>query len=81
VQEVVEELTSNLRGQRVHVTPFTGKRAVPFSQLADDCRAEGHLAIGVQRGGVTKLNVASDFGVEQGDKIITIGAERLPARG
>jgi voltage-gated potassium channel len=81
VQEVVEELTSNLRGQRVHVTPFSGTRAVPFSQVVDDCRAGGHLAIGIQRGGVTQLNVASEFSVQQGDKLITIGAERLPARG
>jgi voltage-gated potassium channel len=80
VQEVVEELTSNLRGQRVHVTPFAGRSAVPFERVVDECRAGGHLAIGIQRGSATKLNVASDFSVEPGDRLITIGSEQLPAR-
>jgi voltage-gated potassium channel len=79
VQEVIEELTSNLRGQRVHVAPFQGKSPAAFARVVEDCRAGGHLAIGVQRGGSTHLNVASDFSVEPGDKVITIGAERLRA--
>jgi len=77
VQEVVEELTSNLRGQRVHVTPFAGQAVVPFSGVAERCRTGGHLALGVQRGGQTKLNVPADFSVEPGDRLITIGADRL----
>jgi voltage-gated potassium channel len=79
VQEVVEKLTSNLRGQRLHVTAFGGKKASPFSAASDECRGRGHLLFGVQRAGAPMLNLAAEFMVEPGDGMITIGAERLQA--
>ncbi|HEY3493226.1 MAG TPA: potassium channel family protein [Polyangiaceae bacterium] len=77
VQEVVAELTSNQRGQRVHVTPFSGTDSRPFSRLVEETRRSGHLALGVQRNGVTHINVSEDFVVEPGDRLITIGNQRL----
>jgi voltage-gated potassium channel len=79
VQEVVEKLTSNLRGQRLHVTAFDGTKASAFSAVSEACRGRGHLLIGVQRAGAPMLNLAADFMVEPGDGMITIGAERLRA--
>lgn len=79
VQEVVEKLTSNLRGQRLHVTPFDGQKTSRLSSVSDECRVHGHLLIGVQRTGAPMLNLAPDFAVEPGDRLITIGAERLRA--
>jgi voltage-gated potassium channel len=80
VQEVVEELTSNLRGQRVHVTQYLSDKSTTFGRLANDCQRGGHLVIGIQRGGKTQLNLASDFDVQPGDKLVSIGAERLSLR-
>jgi voltage-gated potassium channel len=78
VQEVVEKLTSNLRGQRLHVTPFESKAGAPFSTVAERCRGHGHLLIGIQRDGKPLLNLAPDFELLAGDRLVTIGAERLP---
>jgi voltage-gated potassium channel len=77
VQEVVEELTSNLRGQRLHVTPFESEKSAPLSTVSEECRGRGHLLLGVQRGGKPLLNLDADFLLDPGDKLITIGAERL----
>lgn len=77
VQEVVAELTSNQRGQRVHVTLYAGREPRPFPRVAEETRRRGHLALGVQRSGVTHLNVGDDFVVEPGDRLITIGKQRL----
>jgi voltage-gated potassium channel len=81
VQDVVEKLTSNLRGQRLHVTPFEAKAGASFSAQAERCRGHGHLLIGVQRDGKPLLNLAPDFELLSGDRLVTIGAERLPHHG
>lgn len=77
VQEVVEELTSNLRGQQIYITSYDGAVA-PYAKLADLCRKHGHLPIGVRRGTHVELNVGADFNVESGDGVVSIGAQRLP---
>jgi voltage-gated potassium channel len=81
VQDVVEKLTSNLRGQRLHVTPFDSKQSSAFSAVADRCRGRGHLLIGVKRDGAPQLNLAPEFVIEPGDRLITIGTERLRVDG
>jgi len=77
VQEVVEELTSNLEGEQIYITPFDGKSATTFDKISERCREAGHLAIGIRRDGSARLNVSGDTKVEPGDSIVTIGAERL----
>jgi voltage-gated potassium channel len=81
VQEIVEELTSNLRGQQVHVTRYTGKDPTPYVRVVETCQKSGHLAIGVRRGDRVELNVGSDFRVEKDDTVITIGKGRLTGLG
>jgi voltage-gated potassium channel len=77
VQEVVAELTSNQRGQRVHVTPYWGTASTPFARVSVETKQRGHLALGVQRAGVTHINLAEDFAVDPADRLITIGKDRL----
>jgi voltage-gated potassium channel len=77
VQEVVEELTSNLRGQKVHLTTYSAARSVAYRTLTESCTRRGHLPIGVRRGERVELNVGPEFLVEKGDSVITIGKEPL----
>jgi voltage-gated potassium channel len=81
VQEIVEELTSNLRGQQVQVTRYTKKDTTPYARVVETCQKSGHLAIGIRRGERVELNVSSDFRVEPGDTVITIGKGRVPGLG
>ena len=77
MQEVVEELTSNLRGQKVYLTPYTGSRTQAYGTLVESCKTRGHLPIGVRRGERVELNVGPEFMVEKGDNVITIGKDPL----
>ena len=81
IQEVVEELTTNARGQQIYITRFDGKKHKKFSDLAELCREQGHMAIGVRNGSTMQINVSPDTAVEPGDHVITIGATRLSALG
>jgi voltage-gated potassium channel len=77
VQEVVEELISNLQGQQIYVAEFSGKKGT-FSDLVKRCRERGHLLIGVQNGeAAAQLNPSPDVQVAPGDRLITIGQQRL----
>jgi voltage-gated potassium channel len=77
VQDILDELTSNLTGQQFYLTPFQGKAAASYAALSDACKARGHLMVGIQRGRDRLLNLAGDFKVEPGDMIVTIGAARI----
>lgn len=76
MQEVLEKLTSNQRGQQLHVTPYTGA-ATTYGQLAERTRAQGHVLIGLQRDGTTELNPAPDAPVGAGVRVVSIGGHRL----
>ncbi len=77
VQEVIAQLTSNLRGQQIYVTRFAGSKTVAFTDIEAKCRELAHIALGVQKDGKTTLNVDSDQKVVPGDGVITMGASRL----
>ncbi len=77
VQEVVEELTTNLRGQQIYLTRFSGESPRPYAKIAGECASLGHIVIGVRQGDSTRLNVEGTLDVAPGDHIISIGAERL----
>jgi voltage-gated potassium channel len=79
VQEVVDELTSNLHGQQIYITELARSEGLTFSKIADHCKKQGHLAIGVRRDGVKELNVADDVKLAKGDAVISIGLKRLAA--
>jgi len=76
VQEVVEELLSHLTGQQLY---FSNVSAVgkSFGALCKACRDGNHIAIGIRRSGKTSLNLDLDFVLQEGDEVVTIGAQRL----
>ncbi len=76
VQEVIEQLTSNLRGQQVQLTRYRGQ-SIEYGKLADACRAAGHIAIGIRRESAPEINISADFSVQDGNFIISIGPGRL----
>ena len=77
VQEVLSELTSNLHGQQLYVTHYEGSDELTQAELIDSCRQNGHLFVGIRKKEKTFLNPASEFQLEAGDALISIGAERL----
>jgi voltage-gated potassium channel len=77
IQEVVEELTSNARGQQIYVTPYAGKKKATFAKLTEVCREHGHVAIGLRNDRTMQLNVPPEAQVAPGDQVITIGPTRL----
>jgi voltage-gated potassium channel len=81
VQEVIEDLTSSLQGQQIYLTPFRGPRGARFEEVAERCRSQGHLAVGIQRGSSRQLNVAKDYEVKAGDSVVSIGPKRMPPFG
>lgn len=81
VQEVIEDLTSSHEGQQIYLTPFRVSGGARFEKVAELCKGQGHLALGVQRGESRQLNVAKDFEVKAGDSVISIGPKRMPPLG
>jgi len=78
-QEVIQELTTNLRGEQIYVTEYRGKKRVAFAKVVKACQRLGHLAIGLRHEEGTRLNVAADVKLNPGDQVISIGPERIPA--
>jgi voltage-gated potassium channel len=79
VQEVVEELLSNLRGQQLYFTRIEVETALTYARVAAACRRQSHLAIGIRRGHQTNLNLEDGFVLEPGDEVVTIGKTRIDA--
>ncbi len=77
VQDVVETLTTNLRGNQIYMTPLKKEGDRTFGELSDRARAEGHIAIGVRQQQQLELNVKDDHAMVQGDELVTIGPTRL----
>lgn len=77
VQEVVDQLTSNLHGQQIYLTPLGDEGAGSFAKLIERCKSEGHLALGIRREEHSHLNLDPSFKVEKDDVLITIGQHRL----
>jgi hypothetical protein len=75
VQEVVDQLTSNLNGQQICLTE--AKRKATFGELSKRCLEQEHLAIGVHRAGGSVFNLAAADTVQSGDFLISIGRRRL----
>ena len=76
VQDVIEQLTSNLRDQQVQLTLYKGENTT-YGDIVDACKVSGHTAIGVRRDDSTELNLALDQAVRSGDRIVSIGPGRL----
>ena len=74
---IVAELTTNLAGEQIYVTPFRGVEPTNFEVAAAACRRRGHLAIGIRSDGSNRLNPESSAIVAPGDAVISIGPSRL----
>lgn len=74
--DVIAQLTSNLSGQQFYITRLSGK-LTRYGQVQHDCSARGHLSIGVRRGSEVKLNPTADYGIAEGDCVVTIGPARM----
>ena len=77
VQEVVDMLTSNLKGQQIRLTEFHSRPDTTYADLRKRCAAKGHQVIGLQRESETLFNLEADHRIEPGDRVITIGPGAL----
>lgn len=77
VQEIIEELTSNQKGQQIYVTEVARSEGLSFSKIADHCKKHGHIAIGARIDGVKQLNITDDRKLSKGDAVISIGEKRM----
>ncbi len=76
VQDVVDELTSAQHGEQLYITTYAGPPC-RLSALSLACQGQGHLLIGIRRGGEISLNAAPEFEVQSHDQAVTIGTHRL----
>jgi voltage-gated potassium channel len=76
-QEVLEQLTSNQKGRQQLYLLSLEDSGADWQKVAERCRRDGHLAIGIRRQGGSHLNPAPDFRLVPGDQIITVGPVRL----
>jgi voltage-gated potassium channel len=77
VQEVVELLTTNLKGDQIYITSIESKGKHTFGTLTAKVRGEGHIAIGVRQAKKIQLNVSPELALRAGDELVTIGPRRL----
>ena len=77
VQDIVADLLSTAEGQQIYLTPIAGAAGGRWAALQQAAARQGHVALGVQRGGTNHLNPAGDFALADGDRAITVGAARL----
>jgi voltage-gated potassium channel len=77
VQDVLADLLSTGEGQQFYLTPVNVREGAAFHALRDAAAKEGHVALGVRRGGANHLNIAADFKLAAGDAAITMGERRL----
>jgi len=78
--EILEELLSGTRGHQLYLTAVDAAAPLRFARLAEICAAHGHTALGVQRGTQNVLSPPPDHEVRPGDRLVSIGATRLPAK-
>lgn len=74
MQGVIADLFSARGGQQIYFTPVAAGGT--FRQLAERCRAVGHLALGLCGSSGVRLNVPDHEQVGSGDRVVTIGASR-----
>jgi voltage-gated potassium channel len=76
---VVAELTSNLTGEQLYVTPYAGEKTVTFAKACTAWKERGHVAIGIRRANANHLNPGDGFEIAAGDEVISIGPSRMRA--
>jgi voltage-gated potassium channel len=76
MQEVIDDLLSAQKGQQFYFVPFQGTRTT-FGAMAAVCSGRGHLALGVIGADGTRINPPADLPVKEGDRVITVGPNRM----
>jgi len=77
VQEVVDELTTNLKGQQIYITEVERSDGIDYEKVVEHCERHSHIAIGARIDGVKHLNIRDTRKLSKGDAIITIGEVKL----
>jgi voltage-gated potassium channel len=75
IQDVIEDLLSIQGGQNMYLAVIADAR--PFGEVAQACRQKGHLAVGIRTPEKILLNPEQSLIVRAGDKVITVGPERV----
>ena len=81
IQEVVDQLTSNRKGQQLQLVKYSGAEPTTFGKLAESCARHGHVAIGLRTENASEFNVPADKLVKRGDSIVSIGVRRIQSLG
>jgi voltage-gated potassium channel len=77
IQEVVEDLLSAKTGQNMYLIDSNGLGT--FADAVSQCRAKGHLAVGIRTSSGVCLNPDAKAVLGRGDRIISIGPSRIPS--
>lgn len=76
MQAVVDVLMSTTTTQQLCLSPVPGA-AKRFEDAAKVLEREGHIPLGLLRGTEAMLNIDGDAKIEPGDKMISIGSQRV----
>lgn len=75
-QHVVDDLLSTTTTQQLCISPMPGGLST-FGDVAEVCRKHKHIPVGILRGTESLVNAEPDLKVAPGDRIISIGSQRL----
>jgi len=76
MQAVVDGLMSTSKEQQLCLSVAPAGLA-RYEDVTKACKKEGHIPLGLLRGAQTMLNIGDDVKLEPGDRIISIGTQRL----
>ncbi|MCP4700587.1 MAG: hypothetical protein GY862_27600 [Gammaproteobacteria bacterium] len=77
VKDVIHELTSSISDQRIYLVPIKQMQDWKYKGLVLWGLAHGCSVLGLMRGGTTLLHCGSDDEINDTDKAILIGKERV----
>ena len=76
MQAVVDTLLSTVTSQQLCLSPVPAG-AAKYGDVIAACKRQRHVALGVLRGTETRLNLGEDEALAEGDRVVSIGTERL----
>lgn len=76
VQDIVAELLSTRVGQQIYLTALPDGAAPSLEALRAALARQGHVLMGLQRGGVNHLNPDGAFVPLAGDRVVSMGSAR-----
>lgn len=76
-QDIVADLLSNGEGQQLYLTPIEASSGATVGDLRRAAAAQQHVLLGIQRGGINRLNPHELDPLADGDRAVTMGALRV----